>query len=209
MIQRGSEKNLKEGFMLLQINPQNPQIRLIRRVVDALEDGGVIAYPTDTVYGLICMAEDKKAVEKIFTIKKRNKKNYLPLFVKDIKMAKKIAVIDIDQEKLLKKYWPGKTTVVLKRQGGKNIYGVDKNTIALRIPKYDFLNILLNKLKFPLVQTSANISGMPSITNAKEAIKQFSKKKIEPDSMIDAGILNGKSSKIIDFTINPPKILRY
>ncbi len=109
----------------------------------------------------------------------------------------------------MKNSWPGKITFRLKRKKCKfKLYGIDKNTIALRIPKTNFLNILLKRLNFPLVQTSVNISGRPPINNIEEALKLFNKKKNKPDLIIDGGILKNKQSKLIDITVFPPKILR-
>jgi L-threonylcarbamoyladenylate synthase len=142
----------------------------IKEIVAALKNGAVLVLPTDTVYGLVCDATNKKATEKIFKIKKRPKSKPLPVFVKDIKMAKELAEITKDQEKILNKKWPGRYTFVLKRKKGEKLYGVDKNTIALRIPKYKFLNDLFKKIDKPLVQTSVNISGQPSLNNIKEIV---------------------------------------
>jgi len=191
---------------ILKINPRNYK-KIVKIAEKSIKEGKVLICPTDTVYGLIANATNKKTVKKIFQIKKRSFKKPIPLFVKDIKMAKRIAKIDKNQGELLKKYWPGKITVRLNRKGNKKLYGVDKKTIALRIPKYKFLKILLEKLNFPLVQTSANISRKPPIINIKEALETFNKKN-KPDLIIDGGVLKNKRSKIIDLTVNPPKILR-
>ncbi len=174
----------------------------------SIKEGKILICPTDTVYGLIADATNKKAVKKIFQIKKRPLGKPVPVFVKDIKMAKKLAKIDKKQEEFLRKVWPGKVTIRLRRKGNKKLYGVDKKTIALRIPKYKFLKILLEKLDFPLVQTSANISRKPPVINIKEALEMFDKKKNKPALIIDGGVLENKQSKLIDLTTNPPKVLR-
>jgi L-threonylcarbamoyladenylate synthase len=88
--------------------------KVIKEVVKIINEGGVVVFPTDTVYGLICDATNKKAVEKIFKIKNREKDKVLPVFVSSIKKARKVAEIDKKQEEILKKYWPGKYTFVLK-----------------------------------------------------------------------------------------------
>ena len=181
---------------------------ILQIITKAVIKGRIIICPTDTVYGLICSALDKKAVNNVFKIKKRPKNKYLPIFVKDIKQVKKIAEVDKSQEKFLKKIWPGKVTVILKRKKAK-IYGVSKNTIALRIPKYEFLNEILKKTNIPLVGTSANISGNPPSIKIKEVLKQFEDKEILPDLIIDVGNLKkSKSSTIIDSTKKKIKIIR-
>jgi L-threonylcarbamoyladenylate synthase len=193
------------GCNIIKINNKNHK-EVIAQAANFIKNGKVVIFPTDTVYGLLADARNQKAVAKIFSIKKRNKKQYLPVFVKDTKMAEKFGQVEKQQKILLKKYWPGKITVVLKRKENIKLYGLDKKTIAIRIPKQKFLNTLLDKLNFPVVQTSANISGVLPITNAEDIFKQFKKNK--PDLIIDGGELKTKSSKIIDLTIKPYKILR-
>lgn len=180
-----------------------------QKVIKALRRGMVLVCPTDTVYIPAADATNEKAVRKVFLIKKRSLRKPIPIFVKNIKMAKKIAEINKEQERFLKKVWPGKVTVVLKRKKSKiKLYGVDKKTIALRIPNYKLMNILLKKFNRPLVGTSANISGKSASGNLKEVMSQFKGQKYQPDLIVDAGILPGKPSKVLDLTVWPPKVLR-
>lgn len=176
----------------------------LNEAIFEIKNGGVIICPTDTVYGFLADASNKKAVEKIYKIKKRPKSKPLPVFVKDLKMAKEFAEISKDQEKTLKGHWPGKYTFILQRKAEVKIYGVDKNTIAIRIPKYKFLNNLLKKINKPLVQTSVNISGSESMIDSREIEKVFGKKDI---LFIDGGkISKSKPSQVID--LNNNKVLR-
>jgi len=180
------------------------------KIVTALKNGAVLVCPTDTVYGLVCDATNKKAVKIIFEIKKRDKSKPLPIFVKNMEMAKNLAFINKDQEKILNKKWPGKFTFVLKNKNSIKFYGADKDTIALRIPKYKFLNNLLEKFGKPLAETSVNISGQPALIKIKESIEVFENKDDRPDIIIDAGDLpESKSSKIIDLSGGAGKVLRY
>lgn len=181
----------------------------LNKAQDAFKKGGVIICPTDTVYGFLALASNKRAVKKIFKIKRRPKSKPLAVFAKDFTMAKKLAEIDAKQEKILRKYWPGKYTFVLKRRKGIKLFDGAKKTIALRIPKYVFLNNLIKKINKPLVQTSVNISGRPALIKAKEIIKQFKTGKLQPDIIIDAGnLLKGRPSAIMDLTKNNIKFLR-
>ena len=196
-------------------------LKVIDDLVLFLKKGAVIICPTDTVYGFLADATNKKAVDKIFKIKKRSKLKPLPVFVKNIKMAREVAYIDEPafvplksglrrgkQEKILKKYWPGKYTFILKRKSGVELYGVNKNTIAIRIPKYKFLNDLLKKINKPLVQTSVNISGEPFLIKIGDIKAKFGQLKFKI-IIIDAGNLKkSKPSKIIDLTSKNKKILR-
>ena len=184
----------------------------IKEAVESIREGETIIYPTDTVYGLLADAANKGAVERIFKIKKRPKNKALPIFVKDLKMAKELVEIDKEQEKFLEKVWPGKVTVVL-RQKTKNaklkIYGVDKKTIALRIPNYKLVLGLLKKINRPLTGTSANVSSETASGDIKKVLKQFKSQELQPDLIIDAGNLpKSKPSTVIDLTVSPTKILR-
>jgi L-threonylcarbamoyladenylate synthase len=183
--------------------------RTLKMLVKFIREGKVLVFPTDTVYGLICDAMNKKAVKMLFKIKKRQKGKPVPIFVKDIKMAKKLAIIHKSQERFLKKIWPGKVTVVLKAKNKKFPQGIIyKNKIGIRIPNYTLLNDLLKQIKAPLAQTSANISGRPTPAIIKGILKQFQNKKYQPDLIVDAGKLSKKPSVVLDLTQDPPKILR-
>ena len=172
------------------------------KAIEAIRAGKILVCPTDTAYGLVCDATNKKALKRLYKIKKRPPNKPIPIFVNNIKNAKKLAKIRSQQEKYLKGVWPGKVTVVLKRKGG--------GTIGLRIPKYHFLLNLLRRLHCPLTGTSANISGKPVSINIREVIKQFKGKKHQPDLFIDAGNLpKNKPSKVVDLIIWPPKTLRF
>lgn len=198
----------------MEILKQSPRAK--SKAVSALKKGRVVVCPTDTVYGFLADATNKKAVEKIYKIKNRPRQKPLPVFVKDLKMAKKIAEISEQQEKILTlrlrsgqaKFWPGKHTFVLKRKKEIKLYGVQKDTIAIRIPKYKFLNDLLEKINRPLVQTSVNISGGKSLLKIKDIVKAFGVEK-QIDIIIEGGNLKkSKSSKIIDLSKERTKILR-
>lgn len=183
--------------------------RIVEITAKAIKQGKVVVCPTDTVYGLLTDAANKKAVERLFKIKKRQKGKPIPIFVKDIKTAKKLAFIDEDQQKFLKKVWPGKITTVLVKREKTKIFGIGLKTVAIRIPNYKLINILLEKLNRPLIGTSANISGKPASTKIQEVTAQFTKRSIKPDLVIDAGdIEKSNPSNIIDLTGKKPKILR-
>jgi L-threonylcarbamoyladenylate synthase len=192
--------------------------KALNKAKEEINQGRVVVFPTDTVYGFLADFGNKKAVEKVYKIKKRPKLKPLAVFVKDIKMAKELAEISKEQEKILKKYWPGKYTFVLSKKDGKG-------TIALRIPKYKLLNDLLKKINKPLAQTSVNVSGQPTLSNPGEIAKIFGKGRIKPDLIVydknlsrparrsgrGSSTLSGpkrKPSAIIDLTNEKNKILR-
>ena len=181
----------------------------IKELIYSIEKGEVLVLPTDTVYGLVCDITNKKAVDRLFSIKQRLNNKFIPVFVKDINAAKRIAKIDKEQERFLKMIWPGKVTVILSRRKGIKLYGQGKDTIALRIPDNDLINKISRKLNNPLSGTSANISNNPSVVSVSELLKQLKGKNNLPDLIIDGGKLkNRKSSNIFDLTVKPIKILR-
>jgi len=182
----------------------------IDELVSAINAGTILVVPTDTVYGFVCDAGNQQAVEKIFEIKKRNKSETLPIFVKNMEMAKNYAEISQKQETEIKKSWPGAVTYVLNL---KNIEPralsnlvTKKGTIAMRMPKYDLVLKILEKFKKPLAQTSANISGTGATTEIENILKQFAGQDI---IVVDAGNLpKNKPSSIIDLTKEDIKIIR-
>jgi L-threonylcarbamoyladenylate synthase len=182
----------------MDILKQNKNI--IDRVVRELNNGKIVVCPTDTIYGFLADATNNKAVEKIFKIKKRPKSKPLAVFVKDIKMAKELAEINKDQEKILKQKWPGKYTFILKsKKTNLSKLVQNKETIGIRIPKYKFLNDLLKKVNKPLAQTSVNISGQAPLTKIKEIVKIFGSKP-GIDLIVDGGDLKkSKPSQVSDF----------
>lgn len=184
--------------------------KIIKEATTAIKRGEAVVCPTDTVYGLICDVTSGPAIKLLFKIKKRPPKKPIPVFVKDIKMAKNLALINKKQERFLKRVWPGKITVVLKAQkalpGG--VVSSD-NTIGLRIPDHKLVSILLKKTKVPLSGTSANISGKPATTKIAKVISQLKKEKVQPNLIIDAGNLEpAKPSTVVDLTKSRLKILR-
>jgi len=193
---------------LLSITPETFQ-GIVEIAARTLKKGGVIIAPTDTVYGLVADATNESAMAKIYGIKEREPQKALPIFVKNMAMAKKIAAISPKQQYYLEQKWPGKTTAVLKRNNGLKIFGVNGETIALRIPFYPFMNSLLETYNLPLAGTSANISGFPASTKIDDVLRQFADKKIFPDLAVNAGDLpDSKPSTIIDLTLPAIKIIR-
>ncbi len=193
---------------ILKVNQKNLK-EVIETALQLIKEGKVIICPTDTVYGLICDATNMKAVKGLLKIKRRPKNKPIPIFVKNLKMAKKFAKIGKNQGKILKEVWPGKVIAVLKVKGRfpKGIV-CQRGKIGLRIPKYKLLNKILNKFKGPLAQTSANLTGKLTPAAIEDILNQFENKKYQPDMAIDAGRLSGKPSKVIDLTAQPFKVLR-
>ncbi len=184
------------------------------KILSTLQEGKVIISPTDTVYGLLADAENKKTVERVFEIKRRDFKKPVPIFVQNLKKAKEIIFVNREQQVILEKFWPGKLTAVMEATSeAKKIFpfGIisEKGKIGVRIPDYELINNLLRKLKKSLIATSANISGKPSSTQIKKVISQFEDREIKPDLIINSGKLKeSESSTVIDLTGSKFNILR-
>ena len=165
----------------------------IRKSVEIIENGGVIIFPTDTVYGIGCNPYDVNAVKKIYQIKSREKIKSLPVLASSIEIVKQISIIDEFTEKIIKKYWPGPLTLILKLKDKnlkKSLNLEDK--IAVRIPNSVCTLKLLNKCNL-IVGTSANVSGDSSFTNPQECIKNVK----NYDVFVDGGTITSKGESTI------------
>ncbi len=176
----------------------------------ALLKGRVVVYPTDTLYGLGVNVFDTEAVRKIFALKKRSQKKPLPVMVSSISMAKALAVIDKPREKILKNFWPGPFTFILKKKPVVSfLVTAGRNSIALRIPDHYFCQSVMADFEGPITATSANISGEETSNDPREIMERFNRENIRPDLMIDGGVLpESDPSTIIDLTTDNPRILR-
>jgi L-threonylcarbamoyladenylate synthase len=181
----------------------------VENAARAIKAGGVIVAPTDTVYGLLADATNQKAVDKVYQIKLRQKDKPLPIFVKNMAAAKKLALVTEKQQQFLEDKWPGKFTAALPKRTAVKIFGTNDKTVALRIPHYPFVNSLLGYLNLPLTGTSANLSGRPGATKIDDVLKQFTGAKTVPDLVINAGDLpDSKPSTIVCLACDKPRVIR-
>ena len=179
-------------------------------VIEVLKKGGVIVYPTDTVYGLGANACDYKAVEQIFKIKKRPLTKPLPIIARNINWVKELAYIPPKLEKILVKIWPGSVTIILpKKDIIPSVVTASRKNVGIRIPDSEFTDKLMGKFGYPLTATSANISGEEGSRDPKKIIEAFQDQLWKPDLILDAGILpKSLPSTILDLSTIQPKILR-
>ncbi|MDC0242635.1 L-threonylcarbamoyladenylate synthase [Nitrosopumilus sp.] len=165
----------------------------IKKSVEIIENGGVIIFPTDTVYGIGCNPYDANAVKKIYEIKSREKIKSLPVLVSSIEIVKQISIIDEFTEKIIKKYWPGPLTLILKLKDKNLKESLNlEDKIAVRIPNSVCTLKLLNKCNL-LVGTSANVSGDSSFTDPQECMKNVKKY----DVFVDGGTITSKGESTI------------
>jgi L-threonylcarbamoyladenylate synthase len=182
--------------------------REIQKGVEILREGGVVAFPTDTVYGLGGDAFNSAAVERVYAIKKRPRNRPFPLLIADMSYLKDLAADPIPEIAwfLARRFWPGPLTMVLPRKDSVPESAGTGGTIAVRVPNHPVCLALIEGLANPLVGTSANISGWPPALTAGEVRQQLEGM---VDLIIDAGTrLGGKESTVVHITGHRPVILR-
>lgn len=158
---------------------------VVRRALSVLRSGGVLVYPTDTLYALGCDATNEEAVRRVFEIKRRPFEKPLPVAVASIEMMRRYCELDKRAERLARAFLPGALTLLLRKKNLPDIVTSGSAKVAVRIPANELALKLIAALSKPVVATSANISGMPPPISAEEAIAQLS----EVDMVIDAGRL--------------------
>jgi len=193
---------------IIKINPHNPEGDLIGRAARTIKAGGVIGYPTETVYGIGCNIYLADAVNRIYQIKKRSPDKGFIIIAADPLQVRDIATnISEAAERLMENFWPGPLTLVFKASPGLLTTGFhNTKTIAVRIPDCAICLALLKRCGFPIISTSANLSGQTAATTPQEVITLFND---QLDLIIDGGTTPGNiPSTVVDVTKSPAKILR-
>lgn len=193
---------------ILKIDPIYPESDNIKEAAEIIIKGGVVAFPTETVYGLGANALDEKAIEKIFTAKGRPQDNPLIVHIGSISQLKELVKSVPEQAHLLmEKFWPGPLTLIFNRTDiiPDRITG-GLSTVAIRMPNHNIALELIKQSGLPIAAPSANTSGKPSPTNALHVIHDLSGK---IDMIIDGGSTGvGLESTVLDISGDVPTILR-
>lgn len=194
--------------IVLKVNPQKPEKEKIRIAANFIRNGGLVAFPTETVYGLGADALNPKAVLDAFKAKRRPLDNPPIVHVADVKDVYKLAEnVPSKAEKLMKELWPGPLTLVFKRSSivpSVTVSGL--GTIAIRMPRHEVALALIRESQCPIIGPSANLAGKPSPTSAEHVLEDLDGK---IDAVLDAGpTYIGVESTVLDLTVNPPQVLR-
>jgi tRNA threonylcarbamoyl adenosine modification protein (Sua5/YciO/YrdC/YwlC family) len=192
--------------MLIKINNRNPQERLIRMVAESLKKGDIIAYPTDTYYGIGCDIMNKKAIEKIYLLKQRNKNKPFSFICSGLKNISNYAKVSNYAYKTMKRLLPGPYTFIL--EGSKlvpKIMLTKRKTAGIRVPANKICVNIVKELGNPIISTTAtipdgNFSYDPSL------IHDYFRKRIE--IVIDGGIVPGRPSSVISLISDIPEVIR-
>ncbi len=192
--------------MIYTINPYNPQLRLIRKAVDALRNSQVIALPTDSVYAFGCRLTDKKAMQKLYSIKRVDKGHPMALLCADLKHISVFARVSTPAYKTLRRYLPGPYTFILEatREVPKLML-TRQRTVGLRVPDSPIVQELVHELGEPILTTSAEVADLGMFIDAIDIEEQFGK---QLGCVIDGGILPDERSTIVDLTNEEPVLLR-
>jgi tRNA threonylcarbamoyl adenosine modification protein (Sua5/YciO/YrdC/YwlC family) len=192
--------------MIIAINPKNPQSRLIRRVVEVLEGGGVIGYPTDTIYGVGCDLFNPEAIRKIHRLKKLEGKKPLSFICSDLKDISQYAYVSNYAYKMMKRLLPGAYTFVLKATKlVPKIAMTKQNTVGIRIPDNKICLTLVKELGHPIISTSVYKPDEGLYNDPAEIEERFGK---QLDLVIDGGVIVPEHSSIIDLTDDSPEVIR-
>lgn len=176
----------------------NKEIKLLGQ---ELKNGKIAVIPTDTIYGIVCSAFNKKSAERLYKIRKRNLKKPMVILISSVKDLDLFGV-KIDK-KITSKYWPGKISIIVPVKKFKHLHR-GKKSLAFRLPKNKSLIEFL-KISGPLVAPSANIEGKEPARTIKEAKKYFADK---IDFYLDKGALKSKPSKIISLEKGRVEVVR-
>ncbi|MBQ2831776.1 L-threonylcarbamoyladenylate synthase [Methanobrevibacter sp.] len=179
--------------------------KIISEAIDVLADGGVVLYPTDTVYGLGANIFDNKAVKRVFNLKQRSFLKPLSILVSDVNAINLVAKVSIAQKEIINSHLPGPYTFILnKRKIVPRVVTSGSMYVGVRVPDNQIACRLASI--FPITTTSANISDEDVLSNPSEILEQLN---CDVDLVIDVGDLKSNhASKIIDLTQRNPKIIR-
>jgi tRNA threonylcarbamoyl adenosine modification protein (Sua5/YciO/YrdC/YwlC family) len=191
-----------------EIHPENPQLRLIHRAVEILQNGGVISYPTDSSYALACQIGDKQATDKIRRIRQLDDKHDFTLACKDLTQVSNFTKISNDAYRLIKALTPGPFTFILDatREVPRRLQHPKKKSIGIRIPDHPVARLLMQELDEALVTASLLLPEMSEALTDPYDIRQMLEHEL--DLVIDAGIIESEQTTIIEILAGDAKIIR-
>ncbi len=192
--------------MLININPENPQQRLIEKVADILKKGGIIAYPTDTYYGIGCDIMNKKSISKIYLLKQRNKNKPFSFLCSGLKNISNYAKVSNYAYKTMKRLLPGPYTFIL--EGSKlvpKIMLTKRKSAGIRVPDNKICIELISALGNPVISTSATTPDGDVFHDASLIDDHFGSR---IDAVIDGGPVPGEPSSVISLVDDYPEIIR-
>lgn len=194
--------------IILQIHPENPQIRVLRQAVCIIERGGVIVYPTDSGYALACHLGDKHAVNRIRAIRKLEEKHHMTLVCRDLSELSQYAHVSNASFRLLKAFTPGAYTFILPASSEvpRRLQHPQRKTIGLRVPDHAIAQALLETIDQPLISTTLMLPDRDVPLIEPQAIQEVLGRQI--DLIIDGGYCGLEPTTVVDLTGDSPNVLR-
>ena len=193
---------------ILKIKNHSLDDAAVRVLAHAVNAGGVIVFPTDTVYGIGCSAFNPTAIKKVYSLKGRRYSKPLPILLGDESQLPLVAAgVPPEAQKLTESFWPGGLTLVFTTTPLALFASGGRRTIAVRVPDYPPVRSLLEKIQIPLAATSANISGKKAMKRGADVVRLFSGK---VDLIVDGGECpGGRESTVVDAQTYPFSVLRH
>jgi len=192
--------------MILEINPEYPQPHQISRVVGSLRDGRVIAYPTDTTYGIGCSIFCKKSIERIYLMKQRDRRKPFSVICSSLSEISRYAQVSNSAFKIIKRYLPGPYTFVFEAtREVPDLLLTRQKTVGIRIPDNRICCDIVTALGNPIITTSANLSGEEPEGDPRRIADTFGS---QLDYVIDGGILTTDVSSVVSLISATPEVLR-
>ncbi|MGC9195861.1 MAG: L-threonylcarbamoyladenylate synthase [Syntrophobacteraceae bacterium] len=193
--------------MIQEINPNHPEPRKIKKIVEVLESGGIIAYPTDTYYGIGCDLLNKASIEKLYLLKRRSKQQPFSFICSDLKNLSEYAQVTNYAYKNMKRLLPGPYTFVL--EGSRMVPRImltKRQTVGIRIPDHPICLAITQALGRPIISTSATHPETREVLSTPREIQE--KIGYAIDLIVDGGIVRGVASSVISLVNDTPEILR-
>jgi tRNA threonylcarbamoyl adenosine modification protein (Sua5/YciO/YrdC/YwlC family) len=191
---------------IIEIDADHPGLRLVKRAVDILKDGGVISYPTDTIYGLGANIEIKSAVERIYKIKKISNYKLLSFICLDIRDISNYAYISNPSYKIMKRCLPGPFTFILPATSRTpKLLNQKRGTVGIRIPKNELCHQMVKLLGRPIISTSVPAGADEVLNDPLEIERRIGD---QLDLILDGGLIISQPSTIVDLTGQEPVVVR-
>lgn len=193
--------------MLVSVDPKNPQPRQIQRIVDGLRQGGVIAYPTDTIYGLGCDIFNSKGIKRLYQLKQRDPRKPFSFICSDMSDVASYCQVSNFAYRIMKRHLPGPYTFVL--EATRQVPGLlvtRQKTVGIRIPDNAVALSIVHELGHPLVTTSVNETGEEPLLDPMDIDEKFGR---SLDMVVDGGIMLGDPSTVISLIDDKIEVLRH
>lgn len=187
------------------VDEQYPNARQVARVADIIKEGGLVVYPTDTIYGLGCDIMNKRSVEKVYQMKGKDRKHPLSFICPDLKNIARYAIVSNVAYRLMKRILPGAYTIILPASREVPRLMLSKTaTVGIRVPAHPVTQLLLENLENPIVTTSVPSPEHTQFSDPQEIAHRL------PflDAIIDCGLIAPEPSTVIDMTEDIPKLIR-